>query len=425
MIKNIRETVREKYAKAITTKQGCCGGAGAGNSCCDFGSGKATRIVSDNLYSDREVAELPPDMISSSFGCGNPTALAELYAGEVVLDLGSGAGLDVLLSAKRVGPHGKAYGLDMTDEMLAEARKNQQKSGIANAEFIKGHIENIPLSAASVDVVISNCVINLSSDKEKVLQECFRVLKPGGRFAVADIVLTKDLPIRLQQDITAWAGCIAGALPKDEYLHKLAAVGFADVNMQITRVYNFAESDSEFFTQLSSDELEQLKGAIVSSFITARKPKKIANLGFNFDIGGATADDLSRINYLLTSAGLPTAGVDSDLGNFLVAKSKGGELLGVIGMETDGFYALLRSLAVDQSVRKQTIATALIMAELQNARRLGIHELYLMTETAAKYLQRFGFAEITRTEMPKTLLTKSALNSVCPLSSTCMKLVLT
>lgn len=187
-----------------------------------------------------------------------------------MLDLGSGAGLDVLLSARRVGPGGKAYGLDMTEEMLAEARQNQKKSGIDNAEFLQGHIEAIPLPVNSVDVIISNCVINLSADKDKVLAECFRVLKPSGRLAVSDIILKKDLPMQLQQDLTAWAGCIAGALRDTEYEEKLKKAGFENIEVQVTRVYDFA--DSAMFSQLSREEREGLAGAIVSAFIRARKP---------------------------------------------------------------------------------------------------------------------------------------------------------
>ncbi|WP_371366595.1 Arsenite methyltransferase [Sporomusa rhizae] len=270
MSDTIREIVKKKYAEAITGKKGCCG---AGSSCCDTSLSKATQKITGNLYSETNIEGLSTDMIATSFGCGNPTALAELYPGETVLDLGSGAGLDVLLSAKRVGPFGKAYGLDMTDEMLQEARENQKKSGITNAEFLRGHIEDIPLPDNSVDVIISNCVINLSADKDKVLKECFRVLKPGGRFAVSDIVLKKPLPPQLQQDLTAWAGCIAGALSDTEYQNKLAAAGFESVELQVTRAYDFTDSESELFSKLSKEELTKLEGAVVSSFIRARKPK--------------------------------------------------------------------------------------------------------------------------------------------------------
>ena len=363
-------------------------------------------------------------MIATSFGCGNPTALAELYPGEIVLDLGSGAGLDVLLSAKRVGPYGKAYGLDMTDEMLEEARQNQQKSGISNVEFLKGHIEDIPLPDNSVDVIISNCVINLSFDKDKVLKECFRVLKPGGRLAVSDIVLKKALPSKLQQDLTAWAGCIAGALSDTEYQGKLTAAGFENVGVLVTRVYDFTDSDSELFSQLTKDELAKLEGAVVSSFIRARKPKVTVLNGVDYRIRQATVDDLPKVNELLMSAGLPTAGVEANIIHFLLAMSKDNELLAVIGMERAGSYGLLRSLAVTPVSRKQGIAAQLITTALSKAQSSGVQEMYLLTETAEKYLSRFGFVKVLRSEIPNSLLNESELISACLGCSTCMRLEL-
>jgi ubiquinone/menaquinone biosynthesis C-methylase UbiE len=276
MEQDIREVVKKKYAEAITGKTGgCCGGTkiDLGGCCCNSIS-DATDPITGNLYLIKELEGLSPDLIATSFGCGNPTALAELNPGEVVLDLGSGAGLDVLLSAKRVGPTGKAYGLDMTDEMLAVARANQAEAGIANAEFLKGHIEEIPLPHNSVDVIISNCVINLSGDKDKVLHEAFRVLKPGGRFAVSDIVLRKSLPEKVQQDMLAWAGCIAGALLDQEYRDKLHAAGFIDIEVEITREYDLSDEKMvNLVESLSSQEKEQFNGAVVSAFVRAKKPR--------------------------------------------------------------------------------------------------------------------------------------------------------
>jgi len=268
MKENIREVVRQKYARAITGKSSCCGG----NSCCGGGSEQVDMITGD-LYSAGEIDGLPRDMVATSFGCGNPTTLAELRPGEVVLDLGSGAGLDVLLSARRVGPGGKAYGLDMTGEMLERARANQKRAGINNVEFLQGHIESIPLPGESVDVIISNCVINLSADKDRVLREAYRVLKPGGRFAVSDIVLTRELPLKVRQDLLAWAGCVAGALREEEYRDKLASAGFKEVDVQVTRVYDFNSPGAEnILPGLSEPELRELNGAVVSAFIRARKP---------------------------------------------------------------------------------------------------------------------------------------------------------
>lgn len=422
MSDTLRDAVQKKYAKAIKARKGCCGGGGSESSCCGTSS-KATRKITGNLYSEAQVEGLPTDMIATSFGCGNPTALAELYPGETVLDLGSGAGLDVLLSAKRVGPYGKAYGLDMTDEMLEEARRNQQKSEISNVEFLKGHIEDIPLPDNSVDVIISNCVINLSGDKDKVIKECFRVLKPGGRFAVSDIVLKKSIPQKLRQDLTAWAGCIAGALGETEYQGKLTAAGFENVEVQVTRIYDFTDLDAELFTLLSKDELAELKGAVVSSFIRAHKPVTACN-GVDFSMREATTNDLAQVKQLLFSAGLPTVGVEANILHFLLAVNKANEPLAVIGMERSDSYGLLRSLVVTSASRKQGIGRALITAILSKAQSNGVKEVYLMTETAEKYLQRFGFVRVSRSEIPEPLLNKSALNSACSCRSTCMRLEL-
>ena len=260
---DLRDKVRQKYAKAITLRTGC--GCGSDSGCCGGGAGDtaaAASMITGSLYASEEVAGLPKDMLKLSLGCGNPTALGNLYPGETVLDLGSGAGLDVLLSARRVGAYGKAYGLDMTDEMLATANDNKIKLGVENAEFLKGHIEEIPLPAGSVDVVISNCVINLSTDKDAVFGEIYRVLKPGGRMAVSDIVLLRPLPESVQHNLAAWTGCIAGALSLGEYKEKLTAAGFVDLDVEIVRIYEPED--------LSLDPAET-KDAIGSAFIRAKK----------------------------------------------------------------------------------------------------------------------------------------------------------
>lgn len=272
MKEDIREAVRERYAQAITLKTGCCAGGSAKANCCGGDPLNKTDIITGDLYRNSELEGLPEDLVAASFGCGNPTLLAQLHPGEVVLDLGSGAGLDVLLSAKRVGPSGKAYGLDMTDEMLAVAKSNQARSGVENAEFLKGHIEDIPLPDNSVDVIISNCVINLSADKDQVFKEAYRVLKPGGRLAVADIVLNKVLPERIQRDLLAWAGCVAGALLLDEYRDKLAKAGFKGIDIEIIRSYDNSLLDGyQLPFELSAEELEGLNGAVLSGFIRCTK----------------------------------------------------------------------------------------------------------------------------------------------------------
>jgi arsenite methyltransferase len=269
---DLQQAVREKYgaiASAVAQKSAtsvCCGPA----SCCGGGD-----PITSNLYSDAETSGLPADAVAASLGCGNPTALLALEPGQTVLDLGSGGGIDVLLSAKRVGPTGKAYGLDMTDEMLALARQNQTKAGATNVEFLEGTIEAIPLPDNSVDVIISNCVINLSSDKDAVLREAFRVLKPGGRFAVSDVVVRGEVPADVRRNMELWVGCIAGALQDTEYTAKLQAAGFTDVEVEPWRVYD-VEDARAFLTEsgLDVDALApQVKDMFASAFIRARKPE--------------------------------------------------------------------------------------------------------------------------------------------------------
>ncbi|NWF82363.1 MAG: arsenite methyltransferase [Bryobacteraceae bacterium] len=271
---NVKEVVKEKYGQAALrvasgTGSACCGAAPS--SCC--GSESVDPITS-GLYDELQKSELPETAVLASLGCGNPTALAELKPGEVVLDLGSGGGIDVLLSARRVGPAGKAYGLDMTDEMLALARENQRKAGVQNVEFLKGEIEHIPLPDNSVDVIISNCVINLSADKDRVLAEAFRVLKPGGRFAVSDVVVRGEIPSNIRRNVELWVGCIAGALEETEYISKLAQAGFTAIEVEPTRVYH-VEDAREFLTAEGIDVdaiAPMVDGKFMSAFIRARKP---------------------------------------------------------------------------------------------------------------------------------------------------------
>jgi arsenite methyltransferase len=267
----IRETVRERYAEIARSVQGP-------GSCCYDGE-VGSRCISANLYADDETGSLPKDAVLASLGCGNPTALAELKEGETVLDLGSGGGIDILLSARRLGPSGKAYGLDMTDDMLALARENQKKAGAENVEFLKGEIEAIPLPDNSVDVIISNCVINLSADKDKVLREAFRVLKPGGRFAVSDVVTRGAIPEAIRRDVLLWAGCIAGALEENDYRMRLAAVGFEAIGVEPTRIYNI-EDAREFLTSKDIDVdavAPAVEGKFMSAFVRAKKPGVAAN----------------------------------------------------------------------------------------------------------------------------------------------------
>ncbi|MBS1712782.1 MAG: arsenite methyltransferase [Armatimonadetes bacterium] len=285
---DVRELVKAKYGEAalrVLSGQGgsccgtntvmddvCCGERHTEGECC---SNTKDPITSD-LYSDTEASEIPESAILASLGCGNPTALAQLSPGETVLDLGSGGGIDVLLSAKRVGPTGFAYGLDMTDEMLELAERNKAEAGAENVTFLKGHIEEIPLPDASVDVIISNCVINLSADKDQVLREAFRVLKPGGRFAVSDVVVESELPEAVRKDMEMYVGCVSGALEHDEYLSKLTAAGFVDAGIEPTRRYSFSHLEGSWAPKgvagMTEDQKRELDGKIYGAFIRATKP---------------------------------------------------------------------------------------------------------------------------------------------------------
>ncbi len=268
MSSGIKDVVKKKYGQAALRA------GAAGSTCCGSAASACANPISSNLYDATQQGEIPKEAVLASLGCGNPTALAKLNPGEIVLDLGSGGGIDVLLSAKRVGAAGKAYGLDMTEEMLALARENQRKSGVENVEFLKGEIENIPLPDNSVDVVISNCVINLSADKDRVLREAFRVLKPGGRFAVSDVVVRGDVPAGIRGSMELWVGCIAGALQDKDYMAKLGKAGFEGIDIEPTRVYNI-EDARQFLTGRGVDVdavAPQVQDKFMSAFIRANKP---------------------------------------------------------------------------------------------------------------------------------------------------------
>ena len=268
---DIKEVVKEKYGQAalrVNSGRSSCCGATASTGCDD--------PITSNLYDQSQAQQIPEEAMLASLGCGNPTALANLNPGEVVLDLGSGGGIDVLLSAKRVGPTGKAYGLDMTDEMLALANENKRKAGVENVEFLKGEIEHIPLPDNSVDVIISNCVINLSADKDRVLREALRVLKPGGRFAVSDVVTRGEMPSEIRQNVLLWVGCVAGALEENEYRNKLTSAGFEKIEIEPTRIYRI-EDAREFLSgqNINVDAITpQVDGKFMSAFVSAVKPPR-------------------------------------------------------------------------------------------------------------------------------------------------------
>jgi SAM-dependent methyltransferase len=263
---SVQKTVQEKYGAAARQVSQTSLSACSAFTCCD--------PITGNLYNDAEKGTLPAKAVQASLGCGNPTALIDLKPGQTVLDLGSGGGIDVLLSAKRVGPTGKAYGLDMTDDMLALARENQRQTAVENVEFLKGEIENIPLPENSVDVIISNCVINLSADKDRVLREAFRVLKPGGRFAVSDVVARGEVPEAVRQSMMLWVGCIAGALEENDYTARLAKAGFTDISVEPTRIYDI--EDARRFLENAGVDVDaiapQAEGKLMSAFVRATKP---------------------------------------------------------------------------------------------------------------------------------------------------------
>ena len=269
---NIKEVVKEKYGlAALRVSRGgssCCGAAPANGLSCD--------PITSNLYHESQAQQIPEKAMLASFGCGNPTALAQLNPGETVLDLGSGGGIDVLLSARRVGPSGKAYGLDMTDEMLALANENKRKASAENVEFLQGEIESIPLSDNTIDVIISDCVINLSADKDRVLREAFRVLRPGGRFAVSDVVTRGEIAPEVRQSVLAWVGCIAGALEEKEYRGKLSAAGFEQIDIEPTRIYRIEDARQFLFSSgIEVDAIrEQVDEKFMSAFVRAVKPKR-------------------------------------------------------------------------------------------------------------------------------------------------------
>jgi arsenite methyltransferase len=271
---NIREIVKEKYGEAAKRMV-----SGQGSACCGASAASSTTScdpITSNLYGVTEAGSVPEAALQASLGCGNPTLLAKLQPGETVLDLGSGGGIDVLLSARRVGPTGKAFGLDMTDEMLALAEENKRKSGLANAEFLKGEIENIPLPDNSVDVIVSNCVINLSGDKDRVLQEAFRVLKPGGRLAISDVVVRGEVPDEIRRNMELWVGCVAGALTDVDYREKLQTAGFEEIEIEPTRVYKI-EDAREFLGAAGLDVnaiASQVEGKFISAFVRAQKPAR-------------------------------------------------------------------------------------------------------------------------------------------------------
>ena len=417
----LRETVRDRYG-AVATRvaagdagASCCAPAGESSGCCGSTSETWDPITAD-LYDAGETAGLPAQALLASLGCGNPTALAELAPGEVVLDLGAGGGIDVLLSARRVGPTGKAYGLDMTDEMLALARENQAKAGATNVEFLKGHIEAIPLPDASVDVLISNCVINLSGDKPRVLAEAFRVLKPGGRFAVSDVILRDGLPDEVRASMPLWTGCVAGALEEHEFLAMLAATGFDAPSIEPTRVYTRDDALTLLAgTGLDPALADRMAGTIMSGFVRATKPALGAPT-----VRAARVEDTPAVESLLSSQQLPIAGAATALARGVVAEHEG-RIVGVAALERCEAFELLRSVAVDPSYRSTGLGRRLVTRLLTDADARRVPAAYLLTTTAAEWFPRFGFAVVSRDEVPDAVRASHEFREACPASATVMR----
>lgn len=424
--RHIKERVRSRYgalARAAGRRAaaaGCCGGVppaeggsgdrgdSASRSCCGGGVSKADP-VSGTFYDRAVVGGLPAGVAGFSLGCGNPTALVELVPGEVVLDLGSGGGLDVFLAARRVGPAGKVCGLDMTDEMLALARENKRQAGIDNVEFLKGDIEDIPLPDGSVDVIISNCVINLAADKSRVFSEALRVLRPGGRFAVVDTVFQGDkalIPKSMMEDTLSWCQCVTGALEEGEYLAGLRGAGFVDESLKVIQVYEAGVLPAGV--------------QLTSGFVRARKP----GAGPVHE-RPATSRDLPSARRLLTESGLPLDGLEDQFEDgFAVAAARGvsgGDcVVGLAGLEAYGRHGLLRSVAVDPAWRGRGVASALVSSKLDRARAAGLEAVWLLTDTAPDYFPRFGFERVDRAEAPAGIDSSPEFAGACPLTATLM-----
>ncbi|MDE3152840.1 MAG: arsenite methyltransferase [Gemmatimonadota bacterium] len=417
--------VREKYGAAALRVLDRVEGTAAAACCdpvsCNCGGaafdGTVDPITAD-LYVRGETDTLPEAAVLASLGCGNPTALAELRPGEVVLDLGSGGGIDVLLSARRVGPDGKAYGLDMTDEMLALARRNAAEAGVTNVEFLRGRIEDIPLPDDSVDVIISNCVINLSGDKSRVLREAYRVLKPGGRFAVSDVVVQGALPDDVRRSMTLWVGCVAGALQDDEFVRLLHAAGFEDASVEMTRRYG--ADDARAFLVHAGLDMERVAAAVAgkvgAAFVRARKPA-------SFTLRDATPADTGAVEALLTEADLPLAGVREALARpasgFVVAESDG-RVVGVGGLEDCCDDVLLRSVAVAPAWRTRGLGRALVLRLIAEAEARGRRAMYLLTTTAEGYFPHFGFRAVDRANVPAEVQATEEFSRACPASAVVM-----
>lgn len=406
----IKAAVRARYARA----------GQEGSDCCGAGSPSVTFRAAG--YGAAELKPLPPEAVASAFGCGNPLAFAEVQPGQVVLDIGSGAGIDCLLAAERVGPGGRVIGVDMTPEMLRLAKANAAEAGFTNVEFRLGEAERLPVEDASVDWVVSNCVLNLSPDKPAVFREIHRVLRPGGRLLVADVV-AEDLPEPLRADLTAWSGCLAGAMSEADYVAGLEAAGFVDVRV----VSRLPYEAGQIAALAGAPEAAcgcggghwvgaaDLAGKVWSASFAARKPGGAAGI----TIRAAEATDLPAILALLEEARLPTAGVAEHVVDFLVAEEAGG-IAGAVGMERAGEFALFRSLVVRPDARRRGIAERLFRGLETIARAKGVARAYLLTETLEARCRAWGFTRVPREMVPMALRASPEITGCCPTSAALM-----
>ena len=415
---DIRSYVKERYAQAIKNKSSCCGSGGC---CCGTAGASDILSMTRGNYDDATLEKTPEHMADQSFGCGNPFTEARIHPGETVLDLGSGAGLDLFLASEMTGPFGRVIGLDMTDEMLATAAANLK--GVENVSLVKGYIEEMPVESDSVDVIISNCVINLSPDKGKVLKEAFRVLRPGGRFCISDTLFLRPVTERAVKNLAAWSGCISGALQETEYTEKMKEAGFEEVEVRRTKVYSVPDAMAAMaFPELSSEERNEINGALASAIIRGKKPLVELEEGVDYTIRRAESGDVPAIAVLLEENGLTPLGVAEAPENFLVLEHSG--IAAVIGMEIRGDSGLLRSLVVRLRDRKKCFGVRMTSVIIDLARAQGVRTIYLLTETAGRFFERAGFVAARREDIPAPLMQSSALDKVCPEGSAILKKML-
>lgn len=402
---DVRDHVRERYARAarslLAGEQACCGPGPCADSCAPPAASECCGCSDiepgHEHYTDEDAQGVPAAAVQTSLGCGNPPALARLHPGQVVVDLGSGGGLDAILAARKVGPTGFVYGIDMTPEMLELARANQLRAGLANIAFVQGRIEELPLADAAADVVISNCVINLAPDKDAVLRECYRVLRPGGTIAVSDTVFTAPPPAAAVADADSWARCVAGALMVDDYRAKLANAGFEEIDIQVGGSVSWGPAE------------------LASASIRARKPRALPAYGLR----PAGPEDMPAVIGLLTSMNLPLAGIDD---TDLTVCEVDGAVAAVAGLQWHDREVLLRSVVVSRELRAHGLGRAVVNAVVDQARAHGAKQVFLLTTTARSYFEELGFELVDRAAVPPALHASPELAGACPATADVMRL---